>query len=413
MTTMKEIQDSIRQLGEQIRTAAQELASSAANPLTPMDSIQKQQDSIHEMQERLTAMQKSYDTMMKQNAPEKPVQTAEKSSLRDMLSSREYARAFASAIRTGARPGRSRYDESLKPLYDALTIAGGDPAGEDGGFLVPTDIDTAINEQRRALNPLADIFGQEMVSANSGWRVIDTAPTSGMTALTSEVPTSIATDDQPTFQKVSFNLTTYGLIVPVSAELAADETANLFQYLASWFARKQVLTENTLLKGKLDTLTSANIGATTTLADIKKVLNVTLDPAISMNAHILCSQDAYNYLDTLADSDGRPLLMPDPTAQTGMMLKGRPIHVVSNTLMPTRTVTTAGATKGDYYPIYIGDFTQYATLFRRNGLEIASTDIGGNAFRTNAVEVRGIARMGVSVFDAGAAVKREIFIAAT
>ena len=41
------------------------------------------------------------------------------------------------------------------------------------------------------------------------------------------------------------------------------------------------------------------------------------------------------------------------------------------------------------------------------------TDIGGNAFRTNSIEVRGISRMAVSTFDTSAAVRKEIFVAAT
>ena len=38
----------------------------------------------------------------------------------------------------------------------------------------------------------------------------------------------IAKDDQPKFAKVTYSLKTYGLIVPVSNELANDEVANLF-----------------------------------------------------------------------------------------------------------------------------------------------------------------------------------------
>ena len=36
----------------------------------------------------------------------------------------------------------------------------------------------------------------------------------------------------------------------------------------------------------------------------------------------------------------RPLLMPDPTNATGTLLKGRRVKVLSNAVMPTRTVST-------------------------------------------------------------------------
>ena len=51
-----------------------------------------------------------------------------------------------------------------------------------------------------------------------------------------------------------------------------------------------------------------------------------------------------------------------------------------------------------------------ATLFRRDPLEVASTDIGGNAWRNDAPEVRGLIRLDAVVMDAAAAIKREILV---
>ena len=50
-------------------------------------------------------------------------------------------------------------------------------------------------------------------------------------------------------------------------ELANDEVANLFGYLARWFAKKQILTENALLKTKLETLTAGQVAATDNAVD--------------------------------------------------------------------------------------------------------------------------------------------------
>lgn len=334
--------------------------------------------------------------------------------LSDVLKSNEYARAFAYAVRNGVTPKKGRNDERCAPLYNALTIAGGDPAGEDGGFLVPEDVDHQIREFKRQLYPLADLFSVENVNTNTGWRVTDTAPNKGFTALDGEIPADgIAEDDQPVFAKVLYALTTYGLIVPVSNELAADEIANLFAYLARWMAKKDVWTENGILKTKLELLNAANIVTTEDpVAAIKKVLNKTLDPAISANAAILTNQSGFDYLDQLTDGMGRPLLQPDPVTGTPMLFKNKRVVMMSDALLPNRTVTTAGETKGDYYPIYIGDFAQYATLFQRQRMEVRATDIGGNAWKTNSVEVRAITRKSASVFDTAAVARREIFIPA-
>ena len=55
----------------------------------------------------------------------------------------------------------------------------------------------------------------------------------------------------------------------------------------------------------------------------------------------------------------------------------------------------------------------FGTLFRRLAMEIAATDIGGNAWGTYSNEIRAVMRMDAQSMDTGAAVKREIFVAAT
>lgn len=330
--------------------------------------------------------------------------------LRDMLGSREYAKAFASAIRSGVklRAGQRSGSEEHRILYDALTIAGG--SGADGGFLVPTDMDTSIRELMRDMRPLRDLVSVEYVSTNSGWRVTDKAPTKGFTKLASEVPTAgVPKDDQPSFARVGYSLDTYGLRIPVSNELLADETAGLMAYLSRYFAKKLVITENTLILAELNKLSAETITPTAkggdTLSVLKAVLNVTLDPAISAISKIVTNQSGYNYLDGLLDESGRPLLQPDPTTGTPMIFGGHPVVVVSDALLPNRS------SSGSYYPLYIGSGEQYMTLFTRAPLEVASTDIGGDAWASNATEVRGIVRLDTAVFDDKAMAKREIHIA--
>jgi HK97 family phage major capsid protein len=85
--------------------------------------------------------------------------------------------------------------------------------------------------------------------------------------------------------------------------------------------------------------------------------------------------------------------------------------LVSDAQLPNRVITTTGATKGTYYPVYVGDYKVFATLFRGKNLEVASTNIGGNAWATDSTEVRGIMRIDVKKLDTAAAIKKEIFIA--
>lgn len=299
---------------------------------------------------------------------------------------KEYARAFRHALKNGIGP--TNPDSKVTPLMDALTEAGGAPAGSEGGFLVPIDIDNRINELRRHMLSLADLVQVENVTTLSGWRVKDTAPTKGFTKLSGEL-TEIPADDQPMFAKVDYTVDTYGLYIPMSLQLVEDEDADLMGYLARWFAKKSVITENLLI---LELLAKAApvtaLAAGKEIAGLKTAVNKTLDPAISINAKWLANQTGFDRIDALEDKNGRPLLTPIPMEETAMKLLGRRIVMASDAVMP-----------GSPAPIYVGDFAQYLTLFRRKALEVESTRVGGEAWRKYGLEVRGIMRMAASIFD--------------
>lgn len=403
--TLQDMQNQITELGARIRAAAASLSKAAMQDDVPMDQVEEQRTALSAMQQRMQALQAAYDVEKSAAAARvqpTPAQPAAPRTRSEILKSNEYARAFAWALRNGINPRNGHnYADKTKVLYDALTEGGGNPVGADGGFLVPEDIDHQIRELKRELNPLAPLFGGESVTAPTGWRVVDTAPTTGFTAV-NEMAT-VPSDDQPVFAKITYTLTKYGLILPVSNELANDEVANLFGYIARWFAKKDTILENGLLLGALDDLTAVALNATDPIADLKKALNVDLDPAISLGAVVLTNQSGFNALDQLQDANDRPLLQPDPTNATVRRVFGRPVHVVSDAQLPPDGTNN----KAD---IYIGDGHEYATMFTRQGLEIVSTDIGGAAFTTDSIQVRGITRKGVSKFDTAAMVRRTIAI---
>lgn len=324
---------------------------------------------------------------------------------------KEYMNAFFYAITNGITPKTGINNEKLAPLYNALTETGGIPAGSDGGFLVPVEFNNMINEQRRQLIALANYFTVENVNTLSGWRAVDIAPTLGFDAI-DEMDTINNNGDQPKFTKVTYTLSKYGLRVPVSSELINDNTAGLMAYLARWFAKKGVITENAKLKTLLATLTPANLTVGKEVDSLKKEITKKLDPSIAQNAVVITNQSGFAYLDGLTGTDGRGLLQPDPTTGTPMLFKNKPVVVLSDAELPNRVVTTTGATKGEYYPVYIGDFKAFGTLFKRNALEVATTDIGGNAWASGSTEVRGIIRLDAQKLDGEAAILREIFVAA-
>ena len=323
---------------------------------------------------------------------------------------KEYLDAFFYAITNGVTPMNGKNDAKVAVLYNALTETGGTPAGKDGGFLVPTSFNDMIIEQRRQLVQLSELFNVETVTTPTGWRAVDTAPTTGFEEV--DEMATIGSNDQPAFTKVTYSLKKHGLRVPVSSELMNDNTAGLMAYLARWFAKKGVITENKKLIAALDTLTASNLTTGKEVDGLKSAINKELDPDIALNAVIITNQSGYDFLDNIKDTTGRGLIQPDPTTGSPMIFKNKRIEVVSDAQLPNRVVTATGATKGTYYPVYVGDYKVFATLFKGKNLEVASTNIGGNAWATDSTEVRGIMRIDVQKLDTAAAIKKEIFIPA-
>lgn len=309
------------------------------------------------------------------------------------VNSSECIHAFCECVRAGAAGDRTRYLQNADIVHRAVKNEGmteGTPA--DGGLIVPSDIQTMIREQMRALNPLSELFTVEAVSTNTGSRVRDTAPTNGFTKV-SEMGT-ISKDDKPAFAKVEYTVEDYALIVPVSNDLLKDTDQNLLAYLSRWLGKKAVITENKLLLTLLTALdgAAASITESSALKAIKKLVNTTLDPIFGVSASFLTNQSGFNFLDSLEDGNGRPLLQVNPADRTQYMVGGRAVHVVSDAVLPNKTTA----------PLYVGDFKSFGTLFRRQAMEIASTNVGGNAWNTNSTEVRAITRLDAKQFDAAA-----------
>ena len=316
--------------------------------------------------------------------------------LTKVLSSKEYERAFAQAIRKGVTIDNiATKGPEFAPLSNALKIYE-ETTGEktDEGFLVPEDMQTKINEFRRELIQLSNYVNIENTSVPTGTRIVDNAPTKGFTKIDGELK-PVPMDDEPIFGQLAYKVDTYGLIIPISRQLLDDSDVNLLSYLARWFAKKQVITENQLIFDNMNASTNVAT-ATGYIEGIKTALNKTLNPALRAGAKIFVSQHVYNELDLLAADDGRPLLQPMVTDPTRFTVSGFEI-----VMLPAEPLGDAAESA----LVFVGNLPQHTALFKRKGLELDSTAIGGEAWRNYGFEVRGITRLGVGTFDEKALVK--------
>jgi len=297
-----------------------------------------------------------------------------------------------------------------KPLDTAelaiLTVQGAlsSSTGEDGGYLLPKDQQTAIKELKRSLPAFEKYVNVEPVTNLSGSRNIEKNALYTPFTLFAEgedVPAS----GTPQFVNVPYEIKDRGGILPVPNNLMNDTDVAIEKYLNKWLAKKSVATRNSIILTLLNTLTKK---AVTDLDDIKEIINLNLDPAIEAGAKVFTNQSGFNWLDTLKDLDDRYLVQPNPLNPTQKMLFGKyEIVVFSDKALPNRDDGT-----NLQAPMIIGDLMEAVTLFDREQMSLLATNVGGDAFKKNRTDIRAIEREDAKLVDSEAVVFGEINVGA-
>ena len=314
----------------------------------------------------------------------------------------EYKRIFLKGLR---RQRITADDHSIIEEYKNVMHEGGVTADPDGdtGIIVPEDVQTRINKLMRTLNDLSRHIRIEKVNTLSGSRVLEKDEDMVPFAVVDEYG-EIEEIDNPKFTPVSYQLIKRAGFLPLTNELLKDTDQNILAYVTNWIAKKHVVTKNSLIISILNSLSKKGLND---IKAIKKVLNVDLDPAISLSSTIITNQDGFHWLDEQDDENGRPLLQEDITRPGKKLFKGRPIVVVSNRTLPSTGTSTVKA------PFIVGNFKELMVLFTRGVYELASTNIGGDAWRRDSTELRTIVRDDCVKWDTEAAVFGQLTISTT
>lgn len=152
---------------------------------------------------------------------------------------------------------------------------------------------------------------------------------------------------KPEFEEVNWAVQTYRGAIPISNESIHDSAVDLVGIIARHANEQKLNTTNFAIANVLKSFTPA---AMSDLDDLKKIINVSLDPAY--NKSIVATQSFYNVLDTLKDGNGRYLLQDSIISPSGKTLLGMPVFVIEDSLFGEEGNTTA----------FIGDLNR-ATLF--------------------------------------------------
>lgn len=239
------------------------------------------------------------------------------------------------------------------------------------GFILPQDIQTQINKKIREYRSMREILGYMQTSALSG-----RFPVENFDTVTGLIDFADGTDgteaDDIKFTSVSYTLSEKGALIQLSNTLLALTDNQLISYVVEVFAKKAVVTENTLATDALK-----NGKTVKTLDDwkaLKSSINKDLDPAALFGTVIATNQDGFDFLDSALDENGRPILQPNPANPTERLFAGYPVKVYSNAILPSSAATSS---KDGYAPIFYGDIANGAKFIDLGNTNFATSSEAG------------------------------------
>lgn len=269
---------------------------------------------------------------------------------------------------------------------------------EDGGYTVPEDIQTSINHYKEAEFSFLDAISVENVTTNKGARTYQKKGEADVLVDLDETGAITNQLGAPKFERITYAIKDRAGFMPVSNDLVNDSTANIIDVVTKWIGKSIIATANAKVLEIVKAKTQTNLKD---IKGIKKAVNVTLGQAYRGGVVIYTNDDGLNYLDTLEDNNGRPLLNPDPTAPTQLQLRCGatviPVKVVPNSVL---------ATAGTKLPFIIGDLKEGIKKFDRQSVSIDASGVASigdfNAFEKNMTLMRCIVRDDYTVLDADA-----------
>ena len=348
-----------------------------------MDGENKDIDKANALMDEADALQKEFDAekrlyeMEKANGSQSATATAEPVGQKETKEVDAVAK-FGADAKEGFKLDKSMSEGS----------------NTDGGYTVPEDIVTKIEEYRDAKASLLHLVTVVPVTTNKGQRTFKKrAQQTGFTKVGEG--NKIGAKGTPQFERINYEIEKYAGYFPVTNEVLDDSDANLGNVLIEWIGDESRVTANKLILEQIATKEQIDL---VNMDGIKKAINVTLGQAFKNTAKIVTNDDGLQYLDTLTDATGRYLLAPMPGDVMTMTLQVGaqkiPVEVIPNADMPTAE---------GKIPFVIGDLKEGVVYWNRKQMNIKISDVAVvgelNAYEEDLTLYRAIEREDVTTRD--------------
>ena len=303
--------------------------------------------------------------------------------------------------------GKGGVKDAIKDFADAararFKTASNEGTPSEGGYTVPEDIRTKINEYKQERFSLLSLIDSESVSTMSGARTYKTRAQHTGFAQVGEGG-KIAQTGKPTFERIQYAIKKFAGYMPATNELLDDSDAAIASMLIGWLGEEEVATDNAQILAKVQEKEAVAMAG---IKDIKKAVNVTL-AAFAGSVRIVTNSDGLQYLDTLEDKNGRPLLSPDPVKPMELYLSVG-VRRIPVTVVPNDVLVTG---EGNKIPFIVGDLHEYMKKFDRKQLTLLTSNVASttdfNAFEEDMTLFRAIMRADYVVKDSAAIVRGEL-----
>ena len=338
---------------------------------------------------KATAIMDEVDALQKEYDAEKRIYDAEKAN---------GAQAATATVEDGAQAEKTenevaKFAKAVRSIIQGKGMVEG--VGEDGGYTVPEDVSTRVEHYRDVSYSLLQDIDVVPVKTNKGSRTYQKkGEADGFVDIdeNGEIANEI---EAPKFERIPYAIQDRAGFMPVSNDLINDSDANILEIVAEWLGKADVATTNAKVLAKVAEKAQVDFK---NIDGIKTALNVTLGQAYKTGAKIYTNDDGLNYLDTLKDQNGRPMLNPDPTAPATMTLR------CGTTVLPIKVLPNkVFKSNGTKAPFIVGNLFDYVRKYDRQSMSImASTtaSIGNfNAFAQNMTLLRAIVRDDYRVKD--------------
>ena len=369
-------------MNKKMREILAQIQAKTAEAKSYMTGENKDVTKANAIMDEVDALQKEYDA-------EKRIYDAEKAN--GVQSATVTVEDNATAKKTESET--AKFVKAVKSFITKSLVEGVDA---DGGYTVPEEVSTEIEKYKDVDYSLESDIDVVTVKTNKGSRTFQKK---------GDVDTFVDIDENgeianeieaPKFERLPFAIQDRAGFMPVSNDLINDSDANILGVVTEWLGKANVATTNAKVLAKVAEKAQIDLKD---INGIKKALNVTLGQAYKNGAKIYTNDDGLNYLDTLVDKTGRPLLNPDPTAPATMQLRcGTTVLTIK--VLPNKVFKS----NGTKVPFIVGNLYDYVRKYNRNQMSLKASDVatigGFNAFAQNMTVIRAIVRDDYRVKDA-------------